>query len=580
MPAVEQAQPSQQQELLRLITAGSVDDGKSTLIGRLLYEAKGIYEDQLASVQRASSRRGAPAGEVDFSLFTDGLKAEREQNITIDVAYRYFSTPRRKFIIADTPGHEQYTRNMVTGASTASLMVILIDAAKGLLAQSKRHAFIASLLGIRHIVVVVNKMDLVDYRQEVFERIRQEFTEFAAKLPAPDITFVPASALKGDNVVTRSPNTPWYEGSTLLNHLETVHIASDRNLIDLRLPVQYVCRGEGGFRGYMGSVASGVIRPADQIVVLPSGVRSRVKSVLGPDGEVPEAFPPLSCCVVLEDEVDVSRGCMFVHPHNLPRVESRLEAMLVWMGTEPLELARPYLVKHTTRTAAAEVSLVRYRIDVHSLHRQEAATLAANEIGRAVVTLSQPIACDPYALNRATGAFILIDRVTHDTVGAGMILDRDPGELPAQTAGHVAAHPAGAGAGLDSPDQAQAAPRVTPRERARRLGHQPATVWLTGGTQEDRTAVAYALEKRLFEAGVCCCVLQEPSSKAADAAAMLNQAGLVAICAGACAPMDLDAAARRIGPARFIRSAISPGEPVASCVDRIVQSLRTGGIIP
>jgi bifunctional enzyme CysN/CysC len=285
MDVLELLRANETKELLRFITAGSVDDGKSTLIGRLLVEAKGIFEDQLASVQRASGRRGVAPGELDFSLFTDGLKAEREQNITIDVAYRYFATPRRKFIIADTPGHEQYTRNMVTGASTASLMVILVDATKGMLIQSKRHAFLASLLGIQHIIVVVNKMDLVDYRQEVFDRIRAEFTPFAAKLSAHDVIFIPASALKGDNIVTHSSNTPWYEGPTLLLHLQTVHIASDRNLIDLRLPVQYVCRPDAGTRVYMGSVASGVIRPGDEVAILPSGARSRVKALVGPDGE-------------------------------------------------------------------------------------------------------------------------------------------------------------------------------------------------------------------------------------------------------------------------------------------------------
>ncbi len=423
MDVLELLRQNERKELLRFITAGSVDDGKSTLIGRLLYEAKGIYEDQLASVHQASLRRGAAAGELDLSLVTDGLKAEREQNITIDVAYRYFSTPRRKFIIADTPGHEQYTRNMITGASTASMMVILIDASKGLLDQSRRHAFIASLLGIRHIAVVVNKMDLVDYRQEVFDRIRTDFTQFAAKLQPHDVTFIPASALKGDNVVSHSPRTPWYEGTTLLHHLETVHIAGDRNLIDMRLPVQYVCRPDGAFRGYMGTVASGVIRVGEEVAIVPSGQRSRVKALLGPDGEISEAYPPLACCVVLEDERDVSRGAMLVHPHNHPRVDHRLEAMLVWMGNEPLELGRPYVVKHAARTLAGEVTQVRYRIDVNTLHRQDAPTLATNDIGRAVLTFSQPLPYDSYIANRTTGSLILIDRVTHNTVAAGMILE-------------------------------------------------------------------------------------------------------------------------------------------------------------
>jgi sulfate adenylyltransferase large subunit len=421
-------QQDERKDLLRFITAGSVDDGKSTLIGRLLVEAKGIYEDQLASVKKASARRGSAQGEVDFSLFTDGLKAEREQNITIDVAYRYFSTPRRKFIIADTPGHEQYTRNMVTGASTASLMVILIDAAQGMLDQSRRHAFIASLLGIQHIVVAVNKMDLVDYSQDVFEAIRKDFTEFAAKLQPHDVIFMPVSALLGDNVVHRSANTPWYQGSTLLNHLETVHVASDRNLIDLRFPVQYVCRPDAVFRGYMGAVASGVIRPGDDIVVLPSGATTKVRSVLGPDGEIAQAFAPMSCCVVLEDELDVNRGCMLVHPHNRPAWGGEFEAMVVWMAAEPLQVGQPYQIKHTTRSMLGEVSAIRYSLDVSTLHHRDAAALKMNEVGRAVMRLSQPIAYDPYSLNRGTGSFIMIDRVTNNTVGAGTILPRDPKE--------------------------------------------------------------------------------------------------------------------------------------------------------
>ena len=542
MDVLELLRQNERKELLRLITAGSVDDGKSTLIGRLLYEAKGIYEDQLDAVHRASARRGAAAGELDFSLVTDGLKAEREQNITIDVAYRYFSTPRRKFIIADTPGHEQYTRNMVTGASLASLMVILIDASKGLLSQSKRHAFIASLLGIRHMAVVINKMDLVDYRQAVFESIREEFTQFAAKLAPQDVTFIPASALKGDNVVTRSPRTAWYEGATLLHHLETVHIASDRNLIDLRLPVQYVCRPDATFRGYMGTVASGVIRPGDEVVVVPSGARSRVKAVLDPDGEIPEAYPPLACCVVLEDERDVSRGCMLAHPHNMPRLDNRLEAMLVWMGAQPLEIARPYLVKHTTRTLAGEVTLVRYRIDVNTLHRQDAATLATNDIGRAVLTLSQPLAHDPYSANRATGALILIDRVTHNTVAAGMILDHKADDVLPPAAGAAAL------------DERPGDSAVLPPARRGRSHGRPATIWITGPARE-KARLAYALEKALFDAGAICYVLDARGRHAApgapgrpalghaiDAARLLNEAGLIAICIVGASDQELSAA--------------------------------------
>ena len=568
MDALELLRQNEQKDLLRFLTAGSVDDGKSTLIGRLLYEAKGVYEDQLASVKKASSRRGAAAGEVDFSLFTDGLKAEREQNITIDVAYRYFSTPRRKFIIADTPGHEQYTRNMVTGASTASLMVILIDASKGMIDQSRRHAFIASLLGIQHIVVAVNKMDLVNYSAEVFERIRKEFTEFAAKLQAPDVTFIPVSALRGDNVVARSKKTPWYGGSTLLNHLETVHVASDRNLIDLRFPVQYVCRPDATFRGYMGTVASGVIRPGDSIVALPAGRAAKVRQVLGPDGPIPEAFPPMACCVVLEEEIDISRGDMLVHPHNRPSQSDQFEAMLVWMAAEPLQTGRPYQVKQTTRSTLGEATTLRYRIDVNTLHHGDAASLEMNEVGRVVMKLGQPIAYDPYSLNRTTGAFILIDRVTNNTVGAGMILPRDPKEAqgvtgvpPACGEGvPPASSPSSASSlVLEPQNQQQDADKmsathagkmpasrhaiaISPEQRAQRMGHKPATICLCGPAAVS-LPVAHALERRLFDAGCHCHLLldrdvQAPGQSQEDAlrfaarmVRILGEAGLISICA-------------------------------------------------
>jgi bifunctional enzyme CysN/CysC len=539
MDALELLRQNEQKDLLRFLTGGSVDDGKSTLIGRLLYEAKGVYEDQLASVKKASSRRGAAAGEMDFSLFTDGLKAEREQNITIDVAYRYFSTPRRKFIIADTPGHEQYTRNMVTGASTASLMVILIDAAKGMIDQSRRHAFIASLLGIQHIVVAVNKMDLVNYSAEVFERIRKEFTEFAAKLQAPDVTFIPVSALRGDNVVARSKKTPWYGGSTLLNHLETVHVASDRNLIDLRFPVQYVCRPDATFRGYMGTVASGVIRPGDQIVALPAGRAAKVRQVLGPDGPIPEAFPPVACCVLLEEEIDISRGDMLVHPHNRPSQNDQFEAMLVWMAAEPLQTGRPYQLKQTTRSTLAEATTIRYRIDVNTLHHGDAASLEMNEVGRVVMKLGQPIAYDPYSLNRATGAFILIDRVTNNTVGAGMILPRDPKD------GNLGTDPTIGPIHAETKDQYASCgvcPQISAEQRALKMGHRPATICLCGPAAS-ALPVAQALERRLFDAGCHCHLLldsdvQAPGQSQKDAlrfaarmVRILGEAGLISICA-------------------------------------------------
>jgi bifunctional enzyme CysN/CysC len=410
---------------VRFATAGSVDDGKSTLIGRLLYDTKSIFEDQLEHVEETSRRRGD--GYVNLALLTDGLRAEREQGITIDVAYRYFHTPRRKFIIADTPGHEQYTRNMVTGASTADLALILIDARKGVLEQSRRHAFIASLLHIPHMVVCVNKMDLVDFDQGVFERITDEFSGWAAKLDVHDLTFIPISALHGDNVVERSERTPWYQGTSLLYHLEHVFVASDRNLQDARFPVQWVVRPMSDehhdYRGYAGEVASGVFRAGDEVVVLPSGRESRIVAIDSYDGEMEEAYPPLSVTIRLEDDVDVSRGDMICRDHNRPIEAREIDAMVCWMSERPLSPFGRYRIKHTTRTALAKVDEVRYRIDVNTLHRDEQATgLGLNEIGRLNIRLSSPLFVDQYRRNRATGSFILIDESTNDTVGAGMVL--------------------------------------------------------------------------------------------------------------------------------------------------------------
>ena len=412
-------------ELVRFATAGSVDDGKSTLIGRLLFDTKSIFEDQLEHVEETSRRRGD--GYVNLALLTDGLRAEREQGITIDVAYRYFHTPRRKFIIADTPGHEQYTRNMVTGASTADLALILIDARKGVLEQSHRHAFIASLLRIPHLVVCINKMDLVDFDQEVFERITAEFAGWAAKLDVHDLTFVPISALHGDNVVERSARMPWYEGTSLLYHLEHVHVASDRNLQDPRFPVQWVVRPMSDehhdYRGYAGEVASGVFRAGDPVVVLPSGRESRIAAIDSYEGEMDEAYPPLSVTLRLEDDIDVSRGDMICRDHNRPIEAREIDAMVCWMAERPLSPRGRYRIKHTTRTALAKIDEVRYRIDVNTLHRDEqAGGLQLNEIGRLKLRLSSPLFVDQYRRNRATGSFILIDESTNDTVGAGMVL--------------------------------------------------------------------------------------------------------------------------------------------------------------
>jgi len=415
-------------ELVRVATAGSVDDGKSTLIGRLLYDSKQVLQDQLEHVERVSTERGD--GYVNLALLTDGLRAEREQGITIDVAYRYFHTPKRKFIIADTPGHEQYTRNMVTGASTADLALVLIDARNGVVEQSRRHAFIASLLRIPHLVVAVNKMDLVDWDEEVFERIRSEFASWAAKLDVTDITFIPMSALLGDNVVDRSENMPWYDGPSLLYYLEHVHVASDRNLIDVRFPVQWVIRPMQDelhdYRGYAGQVASGVIAVGDEVIVQPSGLRTRIAGIDTQDGPLQEAYPPLSVTVRLEDDVDVSRGDMICRANNSPTPTKEIEATICWMSDRPLKAGSRYRIKQTTRTALAKVDELRYRVNVNSMHRDESADgLALNEIGRVRLRLSTPLLVDEYRRNRETGSFILIEESTNDTVGAGMILGAD-----------------------------------------------------------------------------------------------------------------------------------------------------------
>ncbi|WKU06860.1 sulfate adenylyltransferase subunit 1 [Micromonospora sp. HUAS LYJ1] len=416
-------------DLLRFATAGSVDDGKSTLIGRLLYDTKSLFTDQLAAVEAVSAARGDEY--TNLALLTDGLRAEREQGITIDVAYRYFATPRRKFIIADTPGHTQYTRNMVTGASTADLTLVLVDARKGLVEQSRRHAFLCSLLRVPHLVLCVNKMDLVDFSQEVFERIADEFTAFAAKLDVPDLAVIPVSALQGDNIAARSENMPWYEGPSLLHHLEHVHIASDRNLVDVRFPVQYVIRPQSttvtDYRGYAGQVASGVLKPGDEVMVLPSGFTSRIAAIDTADGPVDEAFPPMSVTVRLDDEIDVSRGDMICRPNNAPTVAQDIEAMVCWMDeTRPLEIGGRYVVKHTTRSARAIVRELHYRLDVNTLHRDETSTaLALNEIGRIRLRTTVPLLVDDYHRNRTTGGFVIIDETTNRTVGAGMIIQRD-----------------------------------------------------------------------------------------------------------------------------------------------------------
>ncbi len=481
-------------DLLRFTTAGSVDDGKSTLIGRLLYDSKTVYEDQLASVRKATTNQSTNG--LDLSLLTDGLRAEREQGITIDVAYRYFATPRRKFIIADTPGHEQYTRNMATGASTANLAIILIDARYGVLPQSRRHAYIAGLLGIPHLVIAINKMDLVEFREEIFRSIRAEFLEFAEKLGFRDLQFIPLSALEGDNVVRPSARTPWYDGPSLLEHLETVPIGDDRNLTDFRFPVQYVIRPNLDFRGFAGQIASGVIRRGDPIQVLPSGKISRVKSLVTYDGELDEAFAPMSVTVCLEDEVDVSRGDLLAHPDNIPGTFRRFEADLVWMNGKPLKLDRPYLLKHTAQTVQARVRELRHRADIQTLSPIPATELHLNEIGSVVVESQRPLFCDPYEKNRQTGSFILIDPITNDTLAAGMVR----GAVTRAVAGPV-----------------------TAEERQARIGHGPVLIVLPDAAEQ----TARQVERELFDHGY----LVHVTSRMLDGQLAID-AGLAAIVFG------------------------------------------------
>jgi sulfate adenylyltransferase subunit 1 len=471
---------NREMELLRFTTAGSVDDGKSTLIGRLLHDSKAVYEDQLASVKK--SRVNRSSGPIDFSLLTDGLRAEREQGITIDVAYRYFATARRKFIIADTPGHEQYTRNMATGASTADLAVILVDATKEILPQTRRHAFIAALLGIGNVLTAVNKMDLVDYKEDVFLDVERDFLRLAEQLGIARTQCVPISALEGDNVVNRGDRTPWYQGPTLLEHLETVPLVVSDALESLRFPVQMVIRPDADFRGFAGRVASGVIRPGDDVLALPSGQKTRVRSIVSYDGDLPEAFAPMSVTLQLEDEIDLSRGDMLVSPENGPQVSRRFRAMVVWLHERPLEVGRTYLVKHTARQTKIRAVQIRHRVNVNTLEHETAAQLNMNDIAEVEFDAHVPLFFDPYASNRATGSFILIDAISNATVGAGMIEE-------AVREGRQLANPE-----LVSLQNAQKG--VSPQERCERHGHYPATFLL-----ENQPALASQLERVLFDQG-------------------------------------------------------------------------------
>ena len=557
-------------DLLRLLTCGSVDDGKSTLIGRLLYDSHMIYEDQLENVAKDSKIWGTTDAGFDPALLTDGLRAEREQGITIDVAYRYFSTDKRKFIIADCPGHEQYTRNMATGASNCNLAVILIDARYGVISQTRRHSFICSLLGIRHVVVAVNKMDLVDWSEDKYEQIVRDFNTFVARLNFSDIHFIPMSALKGDNVVEHSENLSWYDGPTFLHHLESLNISTDRNLIDMRLPVQYVLRPGSGFRGLSGTLASGVLRAGDEVTSLPSRQKSIIRTIYGPDGELQEAFSPMAITVTLEDKIDVSRGDMLVPINNMPHIGNEFEAMVVWMHEDAARPGQSYLVKHSCSMIPGVLSDIRYKIDVNTMKSVKGVdedsaaidSLDLNEIGRCHITLHRPIAFDPYDRNRATGSFIIVDRLSNVTIGAGMIVDRIVSRSDHKRA-PVSQNIFRTG-GLVSSD-----------DRIGLLGQKGVTIWLTGLSASGKSTIAVQLEQQLIAQGRLCYILdgdnvrhglnrdlgfsmedrKENIRRIAEVAALMNEAGVIVI-SSFISPYRLDRQSARdvIGDDSFIEA--------------------------
>lgn len=529
----------QKKDLLRLLTAGSVDDGKSTLIGRLMFDSKMLYEDQLAALERDSKRVGHAGEDIDYALLLDGLKAEREQGITIDVAYRYFSTAKRKFIIADTPGHEQYTRNMITGGSTANLAIILIDATRGVITQTRRHTFLVSLLGIKHVVLAVNKMDLVDFQQQVFDEICTDYKNFVTQLDIPDVEFIPLSALKGDNVVEVSSRMPWYHGKSMLEFLETVHINSDRNYDDFRFPVQYVLRPNQGFRGFAGRIASGIIKPGDPVLALPSGKTSKVKSIPTYDGNLTKAFPPQSVTLVLEDEIDISRGEMLVKPDNQPRTDRHFEAMLVWMDENPLDFSNQFFIKQTTNTTRARIDMIRHKIDVNTLEKSEVQSLGLNEIGRVVLTTAKPIFFDPYKKNKNTGSFVLIHPVSNNTVAVGMILDKlESKNLPSRITNN------------DKKKIREGKSLISLENRQKKLNQKGVTIWFTGLHGSGKNELAFSLEKELFDQGATAVLLDgssirpglnreldyTPADRAenlrrvAHIASILNDQGIITIC--------------------------------------------------
>ncbi|NOU46392.1 MAG: sulfate adenylyltransferase subunit CysN [Bacteroidales bacterium] len=494
----------QRKDLLRLLTAGSVDDGKSTLIGRLLFDSKKIYEDQLSALERDSKRMGHAGEAIDYALLLDGLKAEREQGITIDVAYRYFSTSKRKFIIADTPGHEQYTRNMVTGASTANLAIILIDARKGVITQTKRHTFLVSLLGIKHVVVAVNKMDLMEYSQNVFDQICTDYKSFTTTLSIPDITFIPLSALKGENVVENSDNMPWYHGKCLLEFLETVHVVSDRNFEDLRFPIQYVLRPSLDFRGFSGKIASGIVRKGDELMALPSRKKSIVTEIITSNGTADYAFPPQSVTITLADEIDVSRGDMLTHPDNQPRFERQFEAMLVWMDEKKMDPNTQFFIKHSANTSRARLDSIKYRVDVNTLQQSDCEAFSLNEIGRVVITTNKPLFFDPYHKNHSTGSFILIDPITHNTSAVGMIIDKlNTNDIPSRITDPETRRMIDSGQSLIGRDELE-----------KRYQQKGVTIWITGLHGSGKNMLAYHLERRLFDSGATVVLLEGSTVRA------------------------------------------------------------------
>ena len=529
----------ERKELLRLLTCGSVDDGKSTLIGRLLHDSSLILDDQLAAVKADSARVGTVADGLDLALLVDGLQAEREQGITIDIAYRFFSTDKRKFIIADAPGHEQYTRNMATGASTCDLAIILIDAVNGVLTQTKRHSFIATLLGIRHIIVAINKMDLVDYSEEVYQKIKSDYAAFSMYLDIQDLRYLPMSALKGDNVVDSSTNMPWYEGAPLMTMLENIQISSDRNLVDFRFPVQYVNRPGPDFRGYCGTVASGIVRKGDEIMVLPSRKTSRIASIETPDGELEQAFPPQAVTFTIDDELDISRGDMLVHPNNIPYFTDRIDAHIIWMAEMPMQPGKQYLFKQATRKTTGSITDINFKIDVNTLAQTPGDNLGLNEIGRCELMLTQRIAFDTYKANRSTGSFVMIDRLTNETVGAGLIVGT----------GNVITGSAWE-SGQRSEHLQATASLIAQEQRNERFGQTPKTLLLTGLTGSGKSSIAYALERKLFDMGRNATVLDgqnmrlgpskdlgfdedsrsENIRRGIEIAKLMNQAGIITIC--------------------------------------------------